>query len=385
MARGGRRHGALPRTRARATGRARCRAWATRKPGSCSSASPRLRTAGTGPGACSPATAPATSCSPPCTAPATPTSRSARSVDDGLDLSGAWVTAAVRCAPPDNKPTPAERATCAPFLSAELAVLTGSSGSPRPRRLRLRGACAGYRRAEWGWRAKRPRFAHGLEVAAHAAAPPAHARFLCSYHPSQRNVFTGLLTAEMFDDVLARARASSRREPSSGADDRDPPRGRLGALWPPAPAHAGELAQAARRHRGRRRRLIGPRSRPHRASSEIRSRPRSVRTMVSVQSENAPMPPVEMSACSAAKSGQRLHPSRVQACASFSGDLVECPVAGPDLEHALDVHLHDVLAAQPVTGLEQLGEDGVVEGLRAQQADRQARIALPPSRPCVPT
>ncbi len=137
-----------------------------------------------------------------------------RSIDDGLQLSGAWVTAAVRCAPPANKPTPLERDTCARYLSSELRELSGA------RVLLALGAFA----YEALWRLpglagttdrKRVRFAHGLElpVAPYQGRPRgAQARpegprtLLCSYHPSQRNVFTGLLTAEMFDAVVARAR-----------------------------------------------------------------------------------------------------------------------------------------------------------------------------------
>jgi uracil-DNA glycosylase family 4 len=121
------------------------------------------------------------------------------SLDDGLRLSGAYVTAAVRCAPPDNRPTPTERDRCAPFLAMELSLLIRGhvfialgqfayealfrveslTGTPRPRR---------------------PKFSHGLEVPIDGGRT-----ILCSYHPSQRNVFTGLLTAAMFDEVLARA------------------------------------------------------------------------------------------------------------------------------------------------------------------------------------
>ncbi len=139
-----------------------------------------------------------------------------RSVDDGLRLSGAWVTAAVRCAPPGNKPTPLERDTCACYLSAELQALTGA------RVLLALGAFA-YE-ALWrlpegggGLGERRARFSHGLELPLppveelaqdgqgrrHAGVPRT---LLCSYHPSQRNVFTGLLTAEMFDKLLTRAR-----------------------------------------------------------------------------------------------------------------------------------------------------------------------------------
>jgi uracil-DNA glycosylase family 4 len=139
-----------------------------------------------------------------------------RSIDDGLELSGAFVTSAVRCAPPANKPTPLERETCSRYLSAELSALRAA------RVLVALGAFA-YE-ALWrlpeggrGLSKKRERFAHGLELPLPPLRETAvgggdHARhsgdrtLLCSYHPSQRNVFTGLLTAEMFDDVLARAR-----------------------------------------------------------------------------------------------------------------------------------------------------------------------------------
>jgi len=143
-----------------------------------------------------------------------------RSIDDGLRLSGAWVTAAVRCAPPANKPTPLERATCAPYLSAELRLLTSArvvlalGGFAYEALRRLPEVGGGLGRAQG-------RFAHGLELSLPPlATPPAGTRgpagagaprmLLCSYHPSQRNVFTGLLTPEMFDEILARARALSR-------------------------------------------------------------------------------------------------------------------------------------------------------------------------------
>jgi uracil-DNA glycosylase len=138
------------------------------------------------------------------------------STDDGLVLSGAWVTAAVRCAPPENKPTGQERAQCAGYLTAELQtlaqarVLLALGGFAYQALLRLPEAGGGSGR-------KRERFSHGLEVPLPPlaglprdrrgrtdAGPPR--TLLCSYHPSQRNVFTGLLTAQMFDEVLARAR-----------------------------------------------------------------------------------------------------------------------------------------------------------------------------------
>jgi uracil-DNA glycosylase len=128
---------------------------------------------------------------------------------DGLRLRGAYVTAAVRCAPPANAPTPEERDRCAPFLLRELALLVNArviialgafgwaaalraveaSGAPIPRPL--------------------PRFGHGAEV---VAGPYT---LLGTFHPSQQNTFTGRLTADMLDVVLARAVA---RAGALGAD-----------------------------------------------------------------------------------------------------------------------------------------------------------------------
>ncbi|MDD9370937.1 MAG: uracil-DNA glycosylase [Acidimicrobiales bacterium] len=115
--------------------------------------------------------------------------------DDGLALSGAWITAPVRCAPPANKPTPAERDRCRPFLERELALL------PDVRVFVPLG--------QFGYQvlcgilgvAPRPRFGHGAEV----ALPDGRA-IVCSYHVSQQNTFTGRLTEPMFDAVLTRAR-----------------------------------------------------------------------------------------------------------------------------------------------------------------------------------
>lgn len=115
--------------------------------------------------------------------------------DDGLSLRDAWVTVCVRCAPPDNKPTPAERDACLPFLVDELAYLR------RARSIVCLGRFAwdGVLRA-LGTDA-RPKFAHGAE------AVVAGYTLLGSYHPSQQNTFTGKLTESMLDAVFARARA----------------------------------------------------------------------------------------------------------------------------------------------------------------------------------
>jgi uracil-DNA glycosylase family 4 len=118
-----------------------------------------------------------------------------RARGDGLRLTGAWITAPVRCAPPANAPTPEERDRCAPFLRRELDLL------PEVRVLVALGA--------FGWRAvcdhlglhPRPRFGHGAEVPI-----PGGRVLLGSYHVSQQNTFTGRLTEEMLDTVFARAR-----------------------------------------------------------------------------------------------------------------------------------------------------------------------------------
>jgi len=120
-----------------------------------------------------------------------------RSRDDGLTLRDVWVSAAVRCAPPANRPTPAERDRCLPFAQRELALL------PSLKVIVCLGAFAWDAALRIGGDPARPRpaFAHGVE----------HRRehsplLLGSYHVSQQNTFTGRLTQEMFDAVLARAR-----------------------------------------------------------------------------------------------------------------------------------------------------------------------------------
>jgi uracil-DNA glycosylase family 4 len=120
--------------------------------------------------------------------------------DDGLTLAGAWIGAAVRCAPPANRPTPAERDACLPWSREELRLLPGA------RVVVCLGAFAwdaGLRlRAALGAPAvrPRPRFGHG------ALAPGEPWPLLGCFHPSQQNTFTGRLTPAMLDEVLLRAR-----------------------------------------------------------------------------------------------------------------------------------------------------------------------------------
>jgi uracil-DNA glycosylase family 4 len=117
---------------------------------------------------------------------------------DGLELTGVYVTAVNRCAPPANKPTPEERDRCLPFLAREIEALE---------RLRVIVALGAYA-WEGGLRAlaalghvakPKPRFGHAVE----AVVGP-YAMIGC-FHPSQQNTFTGRLTASMIDAVMERA------------------------------------------------------------------------------------------------------------------------------------------------------------------------------------
>jgi uracil-DNA glycosylase len=122
------------------------------------------------------------------------------SADDGLRLRGAWVTAVNRCPPPANKPTPAERDNCLPYLVRELRLLDevrvlvtlGSFGWDGALRA---AASLGIERPR-----PKPRFGHGAEV---ELGPYV---MLGCFHVSQQNTFTGRLTEPMLDAVFARAR-----------------------------------------------------------------------------------------------------------------------------------------------------------------------------------
>jgi uracil-DNA glycosylase family 4 len=124
----------------------------------------------------------------------------ASSRDDGLRLRGAFVTAACRCAPPQNRPLPRELSRCAPFLDREVA------GLPRLRVVLALGAVAFHAalshldRRGVAVPRPRPRFGHGAELAL-----PGAPLLLASYHVSRQNTQTGRLTLGMFDAVLRRA------------------------------------------------------------------------------------------------------------------------------------------------------------------------------------
>ncbi len=124
-----------------------------------------------------------------------------RARDDGLTLSRCWITAAARCAPPDNKPTRRELDRCRPFLERELGLL----GSVKVVLVRGRVAWEGWLRASGWWDrlrpAERPPFGHGAE-----ATLPDGRTLLSSFHPSRQNTNTGKLTRAMWYGIFERAR-----------------------------------------------------------------------------------------------------------------------------------------------------------------------------------
>jgi uracil-DNA glycosylase family 4 len=128
-----------------------------------------------------------------------------RSLDDGLTLSDTFITASVRCAPPANRPQPSERRSCRPYLEREFELLT---------EIRVVVALGGYAWSQvlrvakgrgWSVPSPRPPFGHGTETSlGRPDGTPIGA--IASYHPSQQNTFTGVLTETMFDSIWLRAR-----------------------------------------------------------------------------------------------------------------------------------------------------------------------------------
>lgn len=139
----------------------------------------------------------------------------ARSIDDGMELRDTRMSSPVRCAPPENKPTPAERRTCAPFLARELELL------PRLRVAVVLGAF-GWQAiftvlTDAGWNVPRPRpaFGHGARV--DLTHPDGRAlTVLGCFHVSQHNTFTGRLTPAMLEDVLRAARTIASDDATEG-------------------------------------------------------------------------------------------------------------------------------------------------------------------------
>ena len=130
--------------------------------------------------------------------------------DDGLELIGAWITAVVRCVPPGNRPSTAERNACLPWLEREVSLLTSVrvivtlGGFAWTNTLRVLESLGG------SVARPRPKFTHGAETVVGAinsgTAPGTDLRLLASYHPSQQNTFTGRLTRDMLRKIWVRAR-----------------------------------------------------------------------------------------------------------------------------------------------------------------------------------
>ena len=134
-----------------------------------------------------------------------------RSASDGLELNDVWLASAAHCAPPDNKPTPAELACCRGFLEREPGLLTN-----------LRLVVVLGKIAFDAWRTvmrNRSTDTRGWQFG-HDLLYPGDPALLCSYHPSQQNTSTGRLTEQMLDDIFARARDLIRSAPGPAAPRR---------------------------------------------------------------------------------------------------------------------------------------------------------------------
>ncbi len=121
--------------------------------------------------------------------------------DDGLELTDCWISAAVHCAPPDNKPLPEESRNCRPYLLDELELLAGARVIVGLGKIAFDAAATALRDAGLAEVARKPVFGHGAEQ---VLGPYT---LIGSYHPSQQNTFTGRLTEPMLDAVFSRAAA----------------------------------------------------------------------------------------------------------------------------------------------------------------------------------
>ena len=137
-----------------------------------------------------------------------------RARGDGLQAASVWVTAAVKCAPPQNRPTPAERDNCLAYLASELSLLREAKAVLALGAFAYDAVC----RLLAPRKRPRPVFRHGLQV------PLPDGRWLvCSYHPSQQNTFTGRLTEKMLDDVVGQAWKLASGARDEGASPISPP------------------------------------------------------------------------------------------------------------------------------------------------------------------
>jgi uracil-DNA glycosylase family 4 len=124
---------------------------------------------------------------------------------DGLRLKGAYIAAVNRCCPPGNRPTPEERDACLPYLARELDLLGRVRVLVPLGSFAWDGALRAISALGHPTPRPRPRFGHGVEI---EVGPYV---LVGSYHPSQQNTFTGVLTEDMLDAIFRRARATARR------------------------------------------------------------------------------------------------------------------------------------------------------------------------------
>ena len=129
----------------------------------------------------------------------------ALAIGDGLELNDCVITAALRCAPPQNKPTIEELERCFPYLAEEFALLENMRVVVGLGSIGTKAAIAALRAAKFDVTTKGWKFAHGAELV--ARREKRRVTLISSFHPSRQNTNTGKLTAAMFDAIFKRARA----------------------------------------------------------------------------------------------------------------------------------------------------------------------------------
>ncbi|HEY7559428.1 MAG TPA: uracil-DNA glycosylase [Candidatus Binatia bacterium] len=122
---------------------------------------------------------------------------------DGLQLRDCYISAAVRCAPPDNKPSRAEFSRCRPYLVEELRLFKNLRVVIVLGKIAFDSFLAAYYLNGGAFSKPRPKFGHGVKIDL-----PGGLRLICSYHPSQQNTFTGKLTQPMFQAIFDQAKAA---------------------------------------------------------------------------------------------------------------------------------------------------------------------------------
>ena len=161
-------------------------------------------TEATGRGGCSPATAAATGSSARCTGPGFANQPESVRISDGLELTGALITAAARCAPPQNKLRPDELTACRPYITREIELLTDLRAVVALGRIAFDAFLRAYAAAGGAPPDRKPPFGHNVATDLPNGGP----LLIASYHPSQQNTQTGRLTLDMLDAVFTRARAA---------------------------------------------------------------------------------------------------------------------------------------------------------------------------------